>query len=1195
MVLINENFDFIIYDLDTQESIIERIATELKTIPKYLYFPNGIPTVKEFSEKDNIFVENLLESITDKSVGYNFIEVFKKIKDKLSQQQLQIYDDIFIPFVALNKFFSDNDEQLRNIYILMLETDINKSNIFTQKVDVQKIWDRESITIKDRIKEFIKLNKEKSDKQLIYFEDFENVVTDVSYTNFETERVNFEFDIDMNHITIMELFNHIQLNSGVPFASINNLYKILTDFTPSEEWNIYLEDAIILKILQKTEIENSKLSDYTDAIISILGNPGQERVTIGMSLVTSRQYLKRNGVIERFLSTIKGLGDIKVKTIKESRVNGVFYFPLHSLNKYVLSELVMNNNIFSSLTAINESEKASKKKESVYIHFYHPKTGYVTANLTEKIAEKGDSSLRGKDIKGDFKLGTKYIRVKISSADTIKSVENFQKILAKLISLYDKEYDNIVELYRKYIPDFATEKDIIIPVEQKLKLKDIAPEVFLKGYPPKCPNQPSIISDEETEKAKEEGKVVMKYPQVETNGIIPRNYICDYPQAIYPGLRTNPLENRDVVPYIPCCYTRDHSQREGSIFRHYYYGEELLQNIHKGQQDLITTNKFVPRNKYGTLPSDITKMFDIFDYREGYMYVRKGVCDTKSSLLECVMEGLYEETNILDLDEEDEIESFLYQTRKQLANKNQAASCKQEMYDFTTEEIISSIQDSDVYLDPKLFTAMLEEYFNCNIYIFNRSGIRNGQLSLPRHLQAYYKTTRKEKSIFIYEHTGSTSDHAKYPHCELIVRWKIGGGGQDDVSYYSNYGSKISEGVKSVFNKLRKSFALNQEISESIFPIRNNKVLLLEQGIDSYGKCRMLKFNYKNKIGTILTEPLQPLAIREIEFWNSNKITLNLAIDFCNEMKIPITGQYLIKDIVKEIYSKIGNIKISIPVEDDNPLNGVPVLENGINYPENEISILENHNKYKKLARYVVEYSLWLLSKYILENKIKEINNTVINKFVNAKIKLLPTFKYGHVGKIFSMKSGVMLKGKLVVKSEEALKRLVYTLRNSLVRNRQKIIEYHKHQAIENYYLDITDFDHYQFQVILYGEDSINNWITEKKNNYKLHDSVEIEKTIPYFFKNELISPEIYLAQNTHDIYHAITIAKIWLEDGYNIGNNINTENIEKQLLNVTLYSFVNKKDITKYDIPGLNTPLNIQIIGYKIEEDSFYTVLLPL
>ena len=85
------------------------------------------------------------------------------------------------------------------------------------------------------------------------------------------------------------------------------------------------------------------------------------------------------------------------------------------------------------------------------------------------------------------------------------------------------------------------------------KLKDIAPEVFAIGYPSKCLYKPTIVGDEEAIILSEQGTQVMSFPIDNSNGIIPRNYICDHPKHKYPGLRDNPLSNRDLVPFLPCC------------------------------------------------------------------------------------------------------------------------------------------------------------------------------------------------------------------------------------------------------------------------------------------------------------------------------------------------------------------------------------------------------------------------------------------------------------------------------------------------------------------------------------------------------------------------------------------------------------------------------------------------------------------
>lgn len=1201
MVRINKKLNFIVYKLDTQKSAINRLATELKTLPNYLYFPSGVPSLNDLHDDEgDIVVEDLFKTILSPSKD-DFVGNLEEIKEKITQQKLNMLLDIFQPYVAYNKQLSSIPEDYQQVYSLTFQEELNKSGLFETDQNIYKIWeDRENI--KKSFDKRIKSNSVNTKKELDLFKQFYSIKKGVPYTQFELQRVNFEFILDMTNIYIIEIFNQLQLNPYVPFACINNTFKILKDFIPPKDWSISLNSAIVLKVLQKAELEGHKDSDFVDALIfSSNGDDQKVQITVGMSLdTTTGQNLTREKLIERLFDIIKGLGKIKIKSIKENRVNGVFFIPKQSMNKYVFADLVMNNSIFSSLMTIDESEKASKKKESVYIYFKHPLVGVVTANITQKKVEKRDQSLNRKNKKDDFIVGSRYIRVKISSANNVEAVVIFQDILSKLFVIYDREYQEIVDFYTQYIPNFIQDEienpTIII---NNLKLKDIAPEVFTKGYPPKCPHQPSIIEDDDVEEAKASGKIVMTYPQTKDEGFSMRNYICNHKTAIYPGLRTNPLNNRNIVPYLPCCYTKQHEDKKGSVYRHYYYGEELKLKLNTYQQDFIITNKFVPKDKYGTLPDDITKLFEIFDQQEGYMYVRKGVENNKSSFLNCVMEGMYEETKILQHEDQDEREAVLYQTREKMATLAYAASCRQEMYDFTIDEIMDAIKNPDINLEPNLFVTLLENYFNCNIFIFNRTNNRNGQLVLPRHLQTYYKTKRKAKSIFIYEHIGSTSDNSDYKRCELIVRWKIGGGDEKDVTYFSPYDSKVSKGIRSVFNAMHKSYALNIEIPETKIPIKNVKnVKLIEQGIDSYGKSRMIRLEYKGEIATLLTTPIQPLVIPEIIKWIPTKLKQKTAMNLCKDLNIVLTGQSISRDVVKELYGILGNVKISIPIEDSIPDENIPGLDKGVSYIESNISIVDNYNKYKKLTRYIIEYMFWLFSTYIHKNQLKieegEEELDIIKKFINTNVTINPDFEYSHVEKSFKLKSGVMENGRLVVKSEETLKRLIYTLRLSLTRFRKKIMDYHMRKVIENYYVDVSDFDQHQFQVILQGDDSVEKWIQEQKTKYFLYDSVQPHLLTPYFFKNELIDDKIYLAQNTDDIVKAMNIYNIWKNSKYN-PDILELGNDPLKILTFTLFRYINSTDIKKYKVGGLSTNDEIKIIGYKIEEKAFYTLLLDL
>ena len=160
----------------------------------------------------------------------------------------------------------------------------------------------------------------------------------------------------------------------------------------------------------------------------------------------------------------------------------------------------------------------------------------------------------------------------------------------------------------------------------------------------------------------------------------------------------------------------------------------------------------------------------------------KGVHRNKNSFISVIMEALNDETAILDIEGEDARDDALMEERISLATKTTVPLCRQELYDATIDEIISLLKDKKesesetelpseqyVYFDPKLFIHLLEDRFECNIFLFSKQ-IMEGEMVLPRHLQAYYKHRNKKRCIYVYEHMGSESDHAKYPQCELIVK-----------------------------------------------------------------------------------------------------------------------------------------------------------------------------------------------------------------------------------------------------------------------------------------------------------------------------------------------------------------------------------------------------------------------------------------
>ena len=115
----------------------------------------------------------------------------------------------------------------------------------------------------------------------------------------------------------------------------------------------------------------------------------------------------------------------------------------------------------------------------------------------------------------------------------------------------------------------------------------------------------------------------------------------------------------------------------------------------------------------------------------------------------------------------------------------------------------------------------------------------------------------------------------------------------------------------------------------------------------------------------------------------------------------------------------------------------------------------------------------------------------------------------------------------------------------------------------------------------------------ENKFSYIVEKKVITGISTPYFFSNKLIEHgEILLAQNAKNLSSAINIALTWQNKGYNPGDDVENK---KRKVSFTLYSYKNENSIKRYEIDGEQQIEKIKIIGYKINNDPFFTCLLTI
>lgn len=1293
MVRINNSFDFEVYSWDTLQSFAERLSANdnMNTIPKYLYLPDieKPMTIAELKNIDVLQVNDFLKDFrTQKRVAeLKQIVTNLDIVNFLVDDHIDVMEDIIAPFIALNNTIRESTPEVRNALFLALKNIMPDTPVYV-------LWRSREDTIR-RINSLIQANKNKVKDANILLS-----VKGLEHTDFIRQEVALRLGFDLHGFTLLEVFDLIKLDPRVPFASANNIYKILRDFTPDPNWGS-LDDNIYL---QFRSTPSSEQAEFIDAVMIVDGELGQER---GIIETGSIKY-KYGMTADVLLSNLRGifhprlpLRNIVSETIREK---GRFYYNLgeEPLDSYVFGDLALNDPVFSQYIAIDEHEAATKgKRSSIYIHFFGSGDNVQTVRANITVYQ-----VRSKDIvhrSYGYKVGTYYLNVLISNVQNKSDLDKFILIFGKLLALYYKKAPGVIRYYQSLLPPgtfppkYQSRKAAAKGKKTKKTLKEQAPEVFVSGYPTKCGNQPRIISAEEAAETK---NVVMQYPKTATEGFPQRWYVCDEDSSHpYPGLRDNDLSNNNIVPYLPCCFKTPQDIRGGQDgkqtkpYAHYFYDIPMVSGV-TTQQNILTRDAFTDPPKVAVLPNQLEEMLNLITYKENWRFVRQGVFDSKASFLECVLEGLqsikpeiaeslvyssdktiaaYEELNkardkkakrdvfiraeakLWEAKKEERL-AFINKLRVKLATIENASACRQEMYDYTNDEILETIRDPDIYFDPHFLTNLVERYFGCNIILFSRVSPGAEErtyesraatvLTLPRHIQAYYKTKTDNPTILIYERLGRGSEQTEYPRCELITYWD----GADIVEAIHTKKSKVANEMDTLYERVRESYNLNCLIPQTIIPLPIG-VTFTHQRIDSYGKCRAIIFQYQKEIGTLLTTPMQPFRLPVYDDDENPRLSYESASKLLKDSNLVPVRKTITGGQVSGYSVMLGNTRVSLIFTPTNENNGKLALEADLVSNDQTVSKLSLYTKNKRIARYMVEYTRWLYSKFLEDQKMEESTES-LQRFMRDFIRVNPSFKYGPVSKTFSMNSGITTDGVLYVHSIETKKRLIYTLQLFALQNPNELTAYRHRTTISNYYMNIGDFTRYRSQVILQGDNAVEKWINERERDYHLYDGAVISPKIesldnemsklskqiqqiqltggreallerltekleelvadyehlyqlslntPHFFKNSLVGgDQMYLYQQASDLSTALSICNKWNTDVINDGKEINND--EEQKIpeeDFTIYSYRNPSHITPYVceegcVKGKSE--GATLLGYKSASlDPTFISLLPL
>jgi flagellar motor protein MotB len=195
----------------------------------------------------------------------------------------------------------------------------------------------------------------------------------------------------------------------------------------------------------------------------------------------------------------------------------------------------------------------------------------------------------------------------------------------------------------------------------------------------------------------------------------------------------------------------------------------------------IKTDKVIPPFRLADINFEVIEY--IFQDLEVYRF---GVPLGPNSILHALCIALIDK----DYYNSDNRENYVIRLRKVISNYIHPEVCKQELYEYTVDEIRKMITTYEIF-DTKYFIRAIEEYFKINLLIltyypthmYDKDKLSNHLVTLttsastrlfsfelPRHSLFYVRRfVSDRKTVVIFKHIGTEADGLKFPHTEIVV------------------------------------------------------------------------------------------------------------------------------------------------------------------------------------------------------------------------------------------------------------------------------------------------------------------------------------------------------------------------------------------------------------------------------------------
>jgi len=642
-------------------------------------------------------------------------------------------------------------------------------------------------------------------------------VDKIKTDEFSLEEVTVSYIINVSTGTSLEdIFDLMEASKDIPFIFLSHKgrkwYKIYSQFVPLDEWLIEdYEDGLYFKIFNAP---HSKLSSRIKQ--KNLYSEGRWITSNNVEItINIRSQVGEEGIKRRFESSLQNL-EYSLVSSQQISIRGTFIIPDFVFNKAIMAYLISNDSIMKYFMFLQEVKKSAIDKRDFYFFYYPNQRGYTGESL--KLTLTPHSEKRGI-----------WTTVRVAKASNQRQVDVLRRVFSKLMGLYLEKQKRVEQFYELVIADG---KKLLgaytVKIKEKTKdqktgkrlqkLQMQRPGLFAPGYSVRCSpidRQPYLLGSSKVEKfiEKHGEHAVVNYPGTnDYYACVPREKSDKTKKYMWPGLKinTNP-KNKDEFRLAPCCFENDQYEKTSSEVYKIMHPEEIKEPLQKIELSYIYGPKrALTDGRLGEVPYYLKFMFMDAGYKEEQRgnkvtvpILRLGVLKSPDSFFHCLEKVFNPRYSSM---RKDEREQRIIKVRKEMSMMDYEVA-KQQLYDYSDEEIKEELLDIGSYIDPNKWIQLAEEYYKCNIFLYQMDSQHpNGCISIPRSSQAYLspKFIRKNPSVFIIK-TEFSEDHPY--QCELFVEFNPEGPAQQRFIY------SFGKNHKRLIRTAKRFFVQSNEVS----------------------------------------------------------------------------------------------------------------------------------------------------------------------------------------------------------------------------------------------------------------------------------------------------------------------------------------------------------------------------------------------